>query len=166
MAAFLKMIKYFWYLSFLLFLGFILLMYSALPDTMRLTLAEDGSQTLFFSKNTFFYVGLSLLVFLNITLNILAERMAFVPAPFILMPKKDFWLQDFKHRKELSTLLKDWMKGICLCINLFLLAVVGYIYSLNMEVYQVNTLWLIYLIPILIVVWKGVLVYWLGKGKN
>ncbi|GAB4339622.1 MAG: hypothetical protein OHK0038_18840 [Flammeovirgaceae bacterium] len=141
-------------------------MYAALPDTLRILIDTSSSRVMFFSKNTFFYVGVGVMVVLNIFLNILSERLAFVPAPFVMIPQKDFWLQDFKHRKDLSSLLQEWMKGICLFTNLFLLAVIAYIYSLNMEIYKVNSLWAIYLMPALMLGWKVWLLIYLNKAKN
>ncbi|MDW8286993.1 MAG: hypothetical protein RMJ89_02885 [Flammeovirgaceae bacterium] len=128
-------------------------MYASLPERLRLVLSDNG-QTAFFTKSLFFYASLFLLLFLNITIHLISLLYAFMPSWLMLIPQKKYWTETFSQRKELARVLKMWTKGMLLLINVFLLAFLVRIYSINAEEIKIDTTWLLYVLPLLMIGWK------------
>lgn len=158
MYSLLRVVRYVWFLSFIVFMGLLLLMYASLPERLRIPLSSNG-QTAFFSRDVFFYVSAFLLLFLNVAIHVISSLYAFMPSWLLLIPQKNYWTESFSRRKELLRVLKMWTKGILLLINFFLLALAAHVYSLNAEEIKLNITWLLYVFPVLMLFWKA----WLLK---
>lgn len=155
MEYFSKLVKYLWILSFLVFLGFFMLMYVNMPELLRLQEFDQGERWLV-TKSNFFYGMLFLMVLLNAGMNILGATLAFVPPQWILLPKKSVWLKDLSSRKILNDRVKGWSRGVALILNLLLLTITVVIFRFNNGIAPDLT-FLVYFLLISLVLWK---VYW------
>ncbi|PWJ42342.1 hypothetical protein [Sediminitomix flava] len=147
-----KLIKYVWGLSLLLFLGFSLLMYVYLPEKVNLNIDLPSGEGVYLFRGDFFYTSMAVLLLFNIGLTIFGNAILYVPYNLIMIPNKKYWLSNVERKNQLIEKSKSWTKGMATFINIFLLATVTQIFSQNTEYnYAIDSVF--YVIPIIIIFW-------------
>lgn len=119
--------KMLWYISFPLFLGLAIYLYIYLPD--RFFLYPNGIYPV--SKTTFFYGIIAIMLLKNFLLSLLADRLAYLPKPFLPAFRKNHWTCSLSNRKALARRLKNWFRGILLLFNASLILFGAQIYVRN-----------------------------------
>ncbi len=146
----LRVAKLLWYLSFPGFLAAAVYVYIYLPDRVRLL---EGSTAVIISKNVFFYGAIALMVFINFAVNFAGGMLAFLPAPFLLIPKRKIWTAKLYTRKVLATKFKNWFRGSLFFINIFLVLVCANLYVYNTPDTIVDVTNYFYVVAAFLVLW-------------
>ncbi|MEH0156084.1 hypothetical protein V6R21_18190 [Limibacter armeniacum] len=147
-----KMIKFFWALSLLAFLGVSLLIYIYMPEKVNVWFDANGQSVTMMQRGDFFYASMMALLLVNISITVFGNSIMYFPKQLIWIPKKDFWLKSKDNRKELVKRTKGWTRGLATIFNLLLLAFVGVIFSYHYEEAPDLTT-LLYVIPVLAIAW-------------
>lgn len=147
-----KLIKYFWALSLLAFLGLNLLMYIYFPDQVTVVYDNEGNGAVLMNKGDFFYSAMGILLLINIALAIFGNGVLHLPKELLFLPKKSEWLKNKETQQALLFRAKAWTRGLAAIINLFLLTFVGILFSYHYKgAPDVN--YMLYIIPVLFVAW-------------
>jgi hypothetical protein len=106
-----------------------------------------------FTKETFFYVCLAFAIFVNASLLAFGNLYAYLPKPYIFVPKKAFWLQDREHHIRLAKNFKSWTKGIMFFCNLILIYFLLSVWALHDQFVRFNTAWVFPLLVFGLLAW-------------
>jgi hypothetical protein len=153
--------KAFYFISILLFIFFLLYFYSALPETVGLSIDENGTINRDWEKGTFFYGMVAAFVIFN---------------GIILYPPKSL---ETKSNKKLHRIFpigdpyRDyflaWFYSFGGVVNLSLALLVFFVHSINNqeEISSSQFDFFFYLLPAFLVVWViGLFVLLIGKFKQ
>lgn len=153
--------KFFYFVSIIIFLFFLLYFYAAMTDQLTYRLGESGETVSTIEKNSFFYAMIAAFVLLN---------------AFTILPPK---LLETKASKRLHRVfpvgdnyrdyLLAWFYSFGGVINFSLAVVVLYIHSINnqQEITPDNFSFFFYLIPVLLVIWIiALFLLFAGKAKQ
>ncbi len=153
--------KAFYFLSILLFVFFLLYFYSALPETVGLSIDESGSINRNWEKGSFFYGMIAAFVIFN---------------AIILYPPKSL---ETKSNKKLHRIFpigdpyRDyflaWFYSFGGVVNMSLALLVFFVHSINNqeEIATSQFTFFFYLMPAFLVVWViGLFVLLIGKFKQ
>jgi hypothetical protein len=153
--------KAFYYLSILLFIFFLLYFYSALSETVGLSIEENGSVNRTWHKGTFFYGMVAVFVIFN---------------GIILYPPKSL---ETKSNKKLHRIFPigdpyrdyflTWFYSFGAVLNFSLALLVFFVHSINNqdEIATSQFSFFFYMMPTILVVWViGLFVLLIGKFKQ
>ncbi|WP_304237700.1 hypothetical protein [Jiulongibacter sediminis] len=104
------------FVSFILVIIMLLLCYVQLPDSIAVTHNEIGRPTGFMDKQTFFYVGVAVIVGLYVLFGLLKSTL--VKTNFSNLNPKSLWAQK---PEQLKYLLGGWSDVFLTVINIYLL---------------------------------------------
>ncbi len=153
--------KVFYFVSILLFVFFLLYFYSALTETVGLSIGENGTVDRVVEKGTFFYGMISAFLVLNaITL--------FTPKSLETKSNKKLH-RIFPIGDPFRDYILTWFYSFGGIINLSLALVVFFVHSINnQEVIATNQFsFFFYLMPALLALWViGLVVLLVGKFKQ
>jgi len=153
--------KVFYFTSILFFIFFLLYFYSALAETVGLSINETGAIAKLVEKGTFFYGMIIAFLFLNaVTL--------FTPKSLETKSNKKLH-QIFPIGDPFRDYLLAWFYSFGGLINLSLSLLVFFVYSINnQEVIEARQFsFFFYLMPALLVLWAvGLVVLLMGKFKQ
>ncbi|WP_026954186.1 hypothetical protein [Algoriphagus vanfongensis] len=153
--------KFFYFVSIIFFLLFLLYFYAAMSDQVLYSLGENGAEGSRMDKNTFFYGMIIGFLLLN-AFSVLPPKMLETKASknmHRLFPIGD------KYRDYLLT----WFYSFGGILNVSLAIVVFYIHSINNqeEIGSDQFSFFFYLIPALLVIWIiALFVLFAGKAKQ
>lgn len=123
----LRIIRYVWILSMLLFLAVLVLTHSFSPAfTNILDLVK-------ISKEHFFYGFLVGMLLVNIFVLLLGNSGLNISKNLLLIPNRDFWMSSINTKKIFLANFKLWLKGLALVFNLFFVVLVATIAKMNIE---------------------------------
>ncbi|RED93871.1 hypothetical protein [Marinoscillum furvescens] len=126
-----KVVNFLKFLSIVLFLGILLMVYAYLPVQVSLETAPGGYQL---HKETFFYYTITGFIVINIVL------LAF---------------QKLNEKRLSGDPLKAWMRGLGFVVNIYLTLIIGFIGVINNTTHldPASFAYLNYLGPFLLVAW-------------
>lgn len=101
----LKLFKAVWFLSMLAVLANLLYVYASLPE--QISLGEDGLKVVTVGRETFFYVAMAVIGFVNLTVYLFSKK---------LMPSEDF---------------RTWVHGLVITINIFFIVGMSFVTLYN-----------------------------------
>ena len=152
-----KLMRTFWLLSILIFLGILLYVYANLPGEVALSFnaGEESGWTI--PKSTFFYGSLLVFVIVNVILYVFGLILRRLPFP---EPKNSYWLAN----PELRTNISIWITSFNFVVNLLLVSIilaVGFINNDNTSGYY----FFIYFGPALVMIWLIILILTIIRGR-
>lgn len=107
-----KFIKLFWFISLLGFLAMLLLVYSALPIEVDISLGSTLIGDMSVSRNTFFYTMIAIVVLSNGLFLALSKAINLVKAD-------DINRNEFLENSAFRTCLTNWLGSFSAVLNLF-----------------------------------------------
>lgn len=107
-----KFIKLFWFISLLGFLAILLLVYSALPLEVDVSLGSTLVGDMSVSRNTFFYTMIAIVVLSNGLFLALSKAINLIKADDI---KRNIYLENDAFRTSLT----NWLGSFSAILNLF-----------------------------------------------
>jgi hypothetical protein len=142
-----------WLLSMLGFLVTLVVVQIYLPTHVVFEMKDVLEFGYAFTKDTFFYVSLAIAIVVNSCLLAFGNLFAYLPKTYILVPKKQFWLQDREHHVLLAKKFKDWTKGVLFFCNLILIYFLVSVWALHDQFLKYNTSWVFILFLIGLGLW-------------
>ena len=144
-----KFLKFFTNISVIIFLPALLLVYAFLPDPLGILFDKDGSTVHELSKDTFFYALLFMFVIIQ-TILILFKR------------------GTGKKLNVKRPYIHTWFQGFHLTVNLFILLMLIFIGFANnaIDYSYGSVLFLVYLAPLIVILWLLMLPLFLKPGKS
>jgi hypothetical protein len=135
-----KFLKFFINISIVIFLLALLLVYAFLPDPLGILFDKNGSIVYDISKGAFFYTALFMYVIIQIIL---------------ILFKRESGIKLNVQRPYLKT----WFQGFHLAVNMFIILMLLFVGLANNAVdYSYGSImFLVYLAPLIVVVWLVVL---------
>lgn len=136
----LKLFRAAWFLSMLAVLGNMLYVYASLPE--QVSLAEQGSESYYVSREAFFYAAMTFVTLGNLMVYLFSRK---------LIPNEEF---------------RTWVHGLVITINIFFIVGMSFISLYNSaEKYDFDRIsFIIYSSVGLVVLWAiGWPIYALGK---
>ncbi|MDQ3394460.1 MAG: hypothetical protein M3512_10170 [Bacteroidota bacterium] len=158
-----RFIKFFQILSIIFFLPVLIFVYAYLPDQVVFSSARSGLAGTVISRETFFYGILILFVLSNILCIALGRAILQLPARETISGAPIFFNEASKGG------VIAWLKSFCIVLNAFFIFGAMYIGMLNNEeeIQSTNFNFLIYIGPILILIWLLLFVFIiLRRPKN
>jgi hypothetical protein len=151
----LKIFKFLWVISALIFFAALLLSYAFLPENVAVSASERGIPEEFISKETFFYIALAVFVVINLLGSAFLRILNGVSSSSGMY----FRSENFKEN------ITSWFAGFVGIVNIFLATGGTYIALFNNQGdYQIGQFnWLIYLAPVLLLLSLVWLVVIIGK---
>ena len=146
-----RLVKFFWILSLLGFLGADLFVYGDGPAILNLHFDESGAADYALKKIHFFYYSLVLFLIPNVILMLLGYALPFLPKGIFLVAKKDVWLAP-DNRKVFFRIAKEWIRGFAFILNMFLMFALMGIYYINTS-HQFPINWGFYFVAICGIGW-------------
>lgn len=116
----LRLYKFFWIVSIVLFLAVLLLVYAFLMDRANPIMAEWGIHTEMEARRWFFYSSLGFFLLVNIILYVLHRIL-----------KKSNRHQPDLHRWKVNQEVSLWLLGLAGAVNFSLMAAMGFFGILN-----------------------------------
>ena len=151
-------IKPLWIITLLGAFAVNVLTYAHFPDTISIYREEGGETAAFLARDAFFYTASGLILVINIMFNLIGRWATFLPEPLVFAPKKAIWFQNPRTRKQLYRILKEWVRGFAVLINIVLATIIGLIYSANSTTGTFHLGWLLYMAAVVSVVWLAMYV--------
>lgn len=135
------------------------------PVTLKF---DDAGGVFNLTKNSFFYLFLSIIVVFNGILLILGTVIPTLPEKFLPIPKRNFWAKNQATRLMLIKNFKLWTKGVGIFINLFIMV---YLVSIQVEngatpQFPFDASILSTLVLVLLVGWLVLFFAWFGVNKT
>ena len=146
-------IRFMWLLSMLGFLIVLCILQIYLPSHVIFQMENVLDFGYAFTKDTFFYISLAIAIVINSALLAFGNLYAYLPKPYIFVPKKAFWLQDKEHHIRLAKKFKGWTKGIMFFCNMILIYFLISVWALHDQFMRYNTAWVFVLLVFGLIAW-------------
>ena len=144
------------FLKNILILGFIGLLIFAYLDFRDIgkpvTLYRDatGQSLQEIQADWFFYVPVVFLIVLNILISWTAKMIGGLPLKKLNLPNKAFWFEEEDRSEQLEVVLKSWIYGFAIIINLLFVVLVTQVWMTNRglggQLYQYGLITLIFVL--------------------
>jgi len=145
-----RLLRYLWVVSMLIFLAIHLYYYTQFPNNVILGKLFPIDFPL--SKSNFFYAALGTMMLFNVLFIGLKWAISKLSTGIFISPKKSVWFSSLKYKKNFYTIKKGSVNGLAFIINLFFIYCILLIYSYNSES-PTNPVWGVYLSVFLLVAW-------------
>lgn len=123
-----RFVKFFWFISLLLFFTMLFAAYYYWPQIVDVKLNKDvyGNDDLYVSKENVFYFVVGFVSIANLIMTFLASAFSKLPTSLIKVPNASFWTDSVEKISVVKAILKNWVLVFSGLINvlstLFLLA--------------------------------------------
>ncbi|MDW7693491.1 hypothetical protein R9C00_01955 [Flammeovirgaceae bacterium SG7u.111] len=147
-----QLVKIFWFISIIGAFAVNVLCYASFPPVVSYYFDIAGNPEMFIGKELFFYYTFAIILIANILLSLLGKIPAYISKELLIVPRKKLWTQDINTRKELNKKLKEWVRGLAMLINFFIMTILGFIANANTE-NNFSISWVQYLLLFLAICW-------------
>ncbi|MGK7396872.1 MAG: hypothetical protein ACNS62_20010 [Candidatus Cyclobacteriaceae bacterium M3_2C_046] len=151
-----KIFKFIWFISLLLFLASFLWVYAYLPGEAQIWAGEDTSRDITISKDMFFYGGLLIFMIINVIFYLFSGVWSKNVARNVSQPE----FRDFKIN------ILNWLISFNVVINFFLIISIILIGSINQSQPNPAISILMYVGPAFIIIWLISLAVIMIKRKS
>lgn len=156
-----ELLRALWLVSLLAFVISYLFTYSTLPEVISVGLKQSGVAFIRLGRETYFYLGIGILLITNIVLFSLAKLLDRMP---VNTPDK---FSFFHGKEDFKDNVMKWLYSLMAILNMFFIAVSVFIWAFNSN--QVTDLFnfgfILYLWPVLMLIWLAMLVGMLVRQK-
>ncbi|MEM6298571.1 MAG: hypothetical protein AAF740_07785 [Bacteroidota bacterium] len=137
------LVKFLWLISMVIYLAALLLTQLFMPLGVNIPLGNGFLSGLQMGQETYFWVGVVVILFINGLLQMLGNLSLQLPTS--LIPKGKYWMSEKHLCKQFKKNYKRWIKGLALVINLFLSAFLVFIYELTDSDFEMDmTYWFVF----------------------
>lgn len=134
MIAISRFVKFFWFLSLLLFFATLFAAYFYWPQIVDIKLNKHvyGSEDIYVTKEIAFYYVVGFVSLINIVMTVLGTTLGKLPAAMFLIPNANFWKETTEKILVVRALLRNWVLVFSGLINIlctlfiFALLVINY----------------------------------------
>jgi len=103
------------------FLGFIFNLFTTYGNLQQVVGIQVGAFVLNLSRSQYFFFFLGFFIVINSILYSYSTLVLKAPKQLLIIPNREFWTQDFNHRKMANSILSNWMWAIAATLNYFLM---------------------------------------------
>ena len=129
-----RFVKFFWFLSLLLFFATLFAAYFYWPQIVDIKLNKHvyGTEDIYLTKEVAFYYVIGFVSLINIVMTVLGATLNKLPKSLLLIPNAAFWTETTEKVLVVRALLKNWVMVFSGLINLlsalflFALLVINY----------------------------------------
>lgn len=129
-----RFVKFFWFLSLLLFFTMLFAAYYYWPQIVDIKLNKHiyGTEDIYITKEHAFYYVVGFIGLINIIMTTLSSTLGKLPSSLIMVPNKQFWTASSEKIDVARALLKNWSMTFLGLINMlsslfvFALLVINY----------------------------------------
>ena len=119
--------------SLLFFIGVLLYIYFFLPNQVAVHFNEWGHADNYLSKSQFFYgAGLFAIIF-NVAISLLGRFVTALPPKLLPVPNREMWSSTPETRNAFSYILRNWLNGFVVIVNVLLVGTVLVLLQVNNE---------------------------------
>lgn len=119
--------------------------HSLFPDTVGVHFTTDRIADWYFTRDTYFYIVMGIVVFQNMVLLGLASLITRLPVQSLPLPSKDFWISDMDHRVKARNILSRGFWILAICVNMIVLIIQLMVFDLNSSFFESPQPYLIYI---------------------